>query len=120
MTRGERIASRLVGLPFLLALIGIPIWSVMSHKAAHPEATFFDAALHGFGVSMIFNIVDLLVLDLLWLGLLRPKWAMIPGTETVVFRFNVADHVRGFVVGTVLAVIIGCIGAVIVGAGPNV
>ena len=72
--------------------------------------------MHGFGVSMVFNLVDLLLLDLLWLGVLRPSWAMIPGTEAVVFRLNVSDHVRGFVVGTVLAVVIGCIAATVAGA----
>ncbi|MBK8841024.1 MAG: hypothetical protein IPO30_20880 [Hyphomonadaceae bacterium] len=41
---------------------------------------------------------------------------MIPGTEAVVFRLNVSDHVRGFVVGTVLAVVIGCIAATVAGA----
>lgn len=43
---------------------------------------------------MASNVVDFLVLDLFWLGALRPKWAMIPTTEHVTFRFNAADHVR--------------------------
>ena len=116
LTKNERVASRLVGLPFLAALVGIPIWSVASLVGLYPGATFLDAALHGFGVSMVFNLVDLLLLDLLWLGVLRPSWAMIPGTEAVVFRLNVSDHVRGFVVGTVLAVVIGCIAATVAGA----
>lgn len=51
-------------------------------------------ATHGFDVSMASNVVDFLVLDLFWLGALRPKWAMIPTTEHVTFRFNAADHVR--------------------------
>ena len=107
LTPPERKTSKLVGLPFLALLIGVPIWSTLTFANAHPGASFVDQAAHGFGVSMVFNLVDFLVLDLLWLGVLRPKWAMIPNTEHVMFRFNTADHVRGFVVGTGVAVVVG-------------
>jgi hypothetical protein len=111
LTEQERKTSKLVGLPFLALLIGVPIWSTLTFASAHPAATLVDQAAHGFGVSMVFNIVDFLVLDLLWLGVFRPKWAMIPNTEHVSFRFNTGDHVRGFVVGTLVAVIVGLIAA---------
>lgn len=117
LTVAERRTSKLVGLPFLLMLVGVPIWSVMSFVNEHPSGNFLDAAFHGFGVSMVFNLVDLILLDLMWLGVMRPAWAMIPGTESIVFRFNVSDHLRGFAVGAVLAVIVGCIAAAIAGAG---
>jgi len=117
LTLTERRTSKLIGLPFLLMLVGIPIWSVLSFVSEHPSANFLGAAFHGFGVSMVFNLVDLILLDLGWLGVLRPSWAMIPGTELIVFRFNVSDHLRGFAVGAVLAVIVGCIAAAIAGAG---
>lgn len=107
LTDAERKTGKLVGLPFLALLVGVPIWSTLSFHSAHPEASFADQAAHGFGVSMVFNLVDFLLLDLLWLGVLRPKWAMIPGTEHVTFSFNTADHVRGFVVGAVVAVVVG-------------
>lgn len=113
----ERRTSKLIGLPFLVMLVGVPIWSVLSFANEHPGANFPDAAFHGFGVSMVFNVVDLVLLDLIWLGVLRPSWAMIPGTESMVFRFNLSDHLRGFVIGTVLALIVGCIAAAITGAG---
>ncbi|SUS03306.1 conserved membrane hypothetical protein [uncultured Defluviicoccus sp.] len=109
LTHAERKASKLVGLPFLALLIGLPIWSTLSFASAHPDALFADQVVHGFGVSMVFNLVDFVVLDLLWLGVLRPRWAMIPNTEHVTFRFNTADHVRGFVVGTVVALVVGLI-----------
>lgn len=111
LTKSERATSKLVGLPFLALLVGLPIWSTLSFSTNHPEASFVDLLVHGFGVSMVFNLVDLLALDFLWLGVLRPRWAMIPNTEHVVFRFNYVDHLRGFVVGSVLALIIGILGA---------
>lgn len=117
LTVAERGTSKLIGLPFLLMLAGVPIWSVLTFANEHPRAIFLDSAFHGFGVAMVFNLVDLIILDLIWLGAMRPRWAMIPGTESIMFRFNVSDHLRGFVVGTVLAVILGSIAAAIAGAG---
>ncbi len=116
-TDPERKTSKLVSLPFFTLLTGVPIWSTLTFAGAHPIASFLDRAIHGFGVSLVFNIVDFLMLDLLWLGRLHPKWAMILNTEHIAFRFNTADHMRGFVVGTILAVLIGCIGALVGRAG---
>lgn len=113
LNNAERKISKLVGLPFLALLIGVPIWSTLTFASAHPAASFADQLAHGFGVSMVFNVVDLLVLDLLWLGAWRPKWAMIPNTEHITFRFNTADHVRGFVVGTVVTLFVGLIAATV-------
>ncbi len=111
LTDAERKTSKLVGLPFLTLLVGAPIWSTLIFAGAHPDASFVDQAIHGFGVSMVFNVVVFLVLDILWLGALRPKWAMIQNTEHFTFRFNTADHARGFVVGTVMALVVGLIAA---------
>ncbi len=113
LTEAERKTGKLVGIPFLALLIGVPIWSTLTFASAHPATSFVDQAAHGFGVSLVFNVVDFLVLDLLWLGALRPKWAMIPNTEHVNFRFNTGDHVRGFVVGTVVAGVVGLIAATV-------
>lgn len=113
MTDAERKTSKLVGLPFIALLLGFPIYSAITFDGSHPEANFLAKAVHGFGVSMVFNVVDFVVLDFLWLGALRPRWAMIPGTEAVTFRFNTADNVRGFFSGTILALIIGLVAATI-------
>lgn len=112
-TVAERETSKLVGLPFLALLIGVPIWSTLTFAYEHPAATFLDQAIHGFGVSLIFNVVDFLVLDIFWLGLLQPKWAMIPGTDEIKFKFNTPDHVRGFFFGAGMAAIIGLVAALI-------
>lgn len=113
LSEQERKASKLVGLPFIALLIGLPIYSTLAFHSAHPAAGFVARTVHGFGVSMVFNLVDFLILDLLWLGAIRPRWAIIPGTENIPFKFNTADHVRGFFVGSVLAAISGAIAATI-------
>lgn len=110
-TEAERNTSKWIGLPFIALLIGLPIYSTILLETAHPDADFPSKTAHAFGVSMVFNVVDFVVLDLLWLGMLRPRWAMIPGTESVTFRFNTSDHLRGLVIGTMMAAIIGLIAA---------
>lgn len=108
-SRQERIISRIVGVPYLALLIGLPIWSVVTFTHHHPNANYLSAATHGFNVAMAFNIVDLLIIDLLWFGQFRPKWATIPGTEHIEFHFNTTDHLRGFGVGTILSVLVGLV-----------
>lgn len=90
---------------------GVPIQSTLTSASERPDASLVGQATHGLDVSMASNVVDFLVLDLFWLGALRPKWAMIPKTEHVTFRFNTADHVRDFVVRTVMALVVGLIAA---------
>ena len=107
----ERMTGRVIGLPFLVLLMAVPIYSTVTFAQRHADADFLACTVHGFGVSMIFNTVDLLVLDLLWLGTLRPNWAMIPGTEHVRVHFNYGHHFRGFAVGTMLSLIVGGIAA---------
>lgn len=104
-TPSERRAGLLFGLPLFALLIGIPFWSGFNLAAGHPVgpgALFLDA----FVVGLVANVVDLVILDILWLGLLPPRWAIIPGTEDVPFRPEYSKHVRGFVVGSVVAAII--------------
>jgi hypothetical protein len=113
LTDAEKRSGRLVGLPFLAWLAAAPIVATVMFANSHPEASFFSQAVHGFGVFMVFNAVDLLVLDLFWLGLLRPAWVMLPGTEHVPYGFNTWQHVRGFASGTILALIVGLAGAAV-------
>ena len=113
LTPEEKRTGRLVGLPFMALLIGVPLASTCAFARVHAEASFLAQLVHGFGVFMVFNIVDLLVLDLLWLGLFTPAWAAIPGTEGVAYRFNTLHHLRGFVSGTLMAAVVGLFGALL-------
>ncbi len=101
-TPRERMISRLVGLPLIALLVGVPAWSTAAWQAAIGEQAFGQLWLHAFIVGSVFNLVDWLVLDELWLGVVRPRWAMLPGAEDVPFQFNHGQHLRGFVVGCVI------------------
>ena len=103
MTKGERGASQLIGLALIALLVGGPWVSTAMLAQARPGSTFGELFVHAFTVGMIPNLVDWLFLDELWLGLVRPRWAMLPGAEELPFRFNHFHHFRGFVVGSGLS-----------------
>ena len=107
----ERRVGAVVGVALLGLLVGGPVASAWK---AREGASFPDLALHAFVVGMVFNLVDWLVLDELWIGMLRPRWALPPGaTEADFHPFDHARHARGFATGTVLCATV----AVIAGAG---
>ncbi len=108
-TPQEKRLARLVGLPFIALLVGWPIWSSLQLAARNPYVGPEMLGLNAAAISMAFNVVDFAVLDVLWLGMLRPSWAMIPGAGDVAFRVNPRDHLRGFVVGSGLAFVLGAL-----------
>lgn len=114
LSRRAQMAGRLLVMPpFLALLIAGPWLSARSFATVHPEAGFAALALHAFSVAMIFNLVDWLVLDELWLGVIQPRWALPRGAEGVPFRFNHLHHARGFVVGAILAAVMSALVAAV-------
>jgi hypothetical protein len=92
-------------LPFWLCLLGSPGAAALTAKAAHmsPLEIFLSAA----GVIFLFNIVDWLILDWLIVCTITPKFMVLPGTQGMAGYKNYGMHFRGFLIGTVLAVVIG-------------
>lgn len=101
LTPRETRIGRLVGLLLVALLAGGPLASTLV-MARGADTAFADRAVHAFLVGMVFNLVDWLVLDELWLGVLRPRWAIPPGAEHVPVRFEHGRHARGFATGTVV------------------
>jgi hypothetical protein len=69
---------------------------------------------HAFLVAMVFNAVDWLVLDELWLGVGRPRWVLPPGVAPEDVPFDHAQHARGFATGTVLCAVIGLVALLVI------
>ncbi len=115
LTPKERRQSRVAGLPFILLLASLPIWSGFSlAPGGVPPVSPLEAGLHAMLMLMSFNLVDFALLDIFWLCWLQPRWAVMPGATNVVFRANYSDHFRGFLIGSVLSVAIGTITAALV------
>ena len=106
-----------VSLLFLVVVMAIVTWSVRNIRVnASGEIPFGAAFVHLFIMFMVFNIVDLVLID--WpLVALKPEFAVLPGTEGLAGYGDYWFHVRGFFIGTVgILVLSGIVAAVIAAA----
>jgi hypothetical protein len=109
-TEQEKRLSLVLGIPFLLLLIAVPLISTFMLEARHPQtATFFALAANAFGVAFVFNVVDWLILDWLVFCTITPEFIVIPGSEVANYRADYGYHFRGFLIGTVFSAIAGLI-----------
>jgi hypothetical protein len=109
-TEQEKRLSLVLGIPFLLLLIAVPLISTLMLEARHPQtATFFALAANGFGVAFVFNVVDWLILDWLMFCTVTPRFIVIPGSEGAAGYKNYGYHFRGFLIGTVFSLVVGLI-----------
>lgn len=107
-TESEKRQGLIVGIPFLLLLFGVPLLSTFIFESqSGGEVAFLSLAVHAFGVSMIFNLVDLLVLDWLMFCIITPDFIIIPGTEGAAGYQNYGYHFRAFLTGTILSIVAG-------------
>jgi hypothetical protein len=104
-TAAEKRQTLYWGIPFWLCLLGFPIAAALSVKAAQlsPWGIFLSAA----GVVFLFNLVDWLILDWLIVCTIIPRFMVLPGTEGMAGYTNYGVHLRGFLIGTVFAAVIG-------------
>jgi len=98
--------------PFWVILLGFPVAAALSAKATHQG--FLEIFLSAFGVILLSNLVDWLILDWLIICTITPKFVVLPGTEGMAGYKNYAMHFRGFLIGTALSVVVGLIIAGIV------
>ena len=72
---------------------------------------FIEAFLTIFIVMMVFNLVDLLVLDWLLFIAIRPRLVILPGTEGSKGYKDYGFHLRAFFKGTIGSLLISAIAA---------
>jgi hypothetical protein len=97
-TTKERWMSLLVGLPFLLALIGFPIYATF-RAFAGTEARFVALWSYAFGILCAFNLWDWLVIDWIVFCTFTPRWVVIAGTEGHPAYKDYFFHFKGFLLG---------------------
>lgn len=67
---------------------------------------YIDAYLHTFGILMIFNLVDLLIIDWLIFCWITPRFVVIPSTAGMKGYKDYKFHLRGAIVAThILAIV---------------
>ena len=103
-TKEEKRQSLFWGIPFLIVLIAIPFLSAWQMRNdVSGASSFLSFFLNAFAVGMLFNLVDLLILDYAIVCLWRPRFVQIPGTEGMSAYGDYIHHLRGFMIGTLVS-----------------
>ena len=111
MSARDRQLKRLVGIPTLLAVLGILLHALLRLSALGNGAiTFGDAALSTFLIIQVFNLVDLVLIDWLVLVNIRPSFLVVPGTEQLqgyrAYRFHFVAFLQGVVGSLIISLLI--------------
>lgn len=104
----EKRLSVIIGILFLLLLVGVPFLSTLAlSSSVSGSFPFLHLFLHAFGMIFIFNLVDLLVLDWLIFCTITPQFLVIPGTEGMEAYKDYEYHFIAFIKGTGLSILGG-------------
>jgi hypothetical protein len=111
-TAQERRQTLYWGIPFWLVLLGFPATAAVATKLAGGD--LLAIILSAFGVGIVVNLFDWLILDWLIFCTWTPSFAVIPGTAGFAGYKDYGMHFRGFLIGTAISVVLGIIIGVIV------
>jgi energy-converting hydrogenase Eha subunit B len=67
--------------------------------------SFIEVFIDIFTLFIVFNIVDLLILDWLIFCTLTPKFMILPGTEGMAGYKDYGFHFRGFLIGCIICLV---------------
>jgi hypothetical protein len=103
---------------FFLILLGVPLLSIRRYDLMTSGIpTFFELFVIVLTIFMVFNIVDLLIVDWLVICTITPKFIVLPGTEGMSGYKDYGYHFRGSLKGTVTLLVLALIFAGIVSLG---
>ena len=114
MSERAKRQRKLIGIPVFLVLFGTIVFSFFRFAQLSGELTFFAAFILTFVILMVFNLVDLLVLDWLIFVTIQPRIIVLPGTEGMEGYRDYGFHFRAFLKGVVGSLIAGLIVAGVV------
>jgi len=102
MSERAKKQRRLAGIPVFLLLAATLVFAAARFvRVAGGESTFLAVFLGVFTVLLVFNVVDLLVLDWLIFVTIRPGIVVLPGTEDAEGYGDYGFHFRAFLKGIV-------------------
>lgn len=99
MSQRAKRQRRLVGIPVFLLLLAVIIFSIARFVQIGGGSVFFVVSLGIFVVLLVFNAMDLLILDWLIFVTLRPRLIVLPGTEGAQGYRDYGFHFRAFLKG---------------------
>jgi hypothetical protein len=103
---------------FLLIVFSVPLLSILRLDQIIPDVpSFLEVFIDIFVLFLVFNIVDLLILDWLIFCTITPKFIVLPGTEGMAGYKDYGFHFRGFLIGCVICLVSGLVFAGIASLG---
>ena len=112
-TKREKRQTITYGVVFLLTFLFYPFLLGLYYGLQY-HLKFEDIMLFVWGVTMFFNLWDLIILDWLVVCTLTPKFIIIPGTAGNKGYKNYWFHFSGFLKGTVITLVLSMIITVLI------
>ena len=105
-TKKEKLLAIIVGVPWLLFVLGFPIVSTYLLKAKlGNEIPFWVAFLNLFVLILLLTIGDLVILDWLVISKLTPKFVIIPGTVEEDYK-DFSHHYKGHAKAAIIQILL--------------
>jgi len=115
LTKKEKREAAFFFVPVLIFSLVIPFLSTLRFSRQNPQdASFLWLFLNAYGILLIANLAELILVDLLLVCTITPKWIVIPGTEGMAGYENYACQIRAHLRGAGLMAVISLIIAAIV------
>jgi hypothetical protein len=112
-SKRQRIPVAVIFGAVVLGIVATSFVEVRANSGGH--IPFLTAFVHLFVMFSLFNLADLLILD--WpLVAIRPSFVVLPGTDGLAGYKDYGFHFRGFLIGTVLILMISALIAGVVAA----
>ncbi|MBZ0290142.1 MAG: nitroreductase [Anaerolineae bacterium] len=112
-TDDEKRLALILGIPFLVAIIAVPLVSALQFQQAETAASFLAVFVHAFAILMVFNLFDLIVLDGIIFCGITPRFVVVPGTEGMAgykdYGFHLRQHARSVPFMALVALIIAIV-----------
>ena len=104
---------KVVAVLLFVAIAATLAWMAAAMPAAGLTPTFASVFVAAFGTALVFNLIDLVVLDWLVFVTWRPRIIVLPGTEGMAGYGDMGFHVRGFVKGLGFCLAVGLLTALV-------
>jgi hypothetical protein len=100
LTKKEKREAAFFFTPILILALIIPFVSTLRFSQQNPgNVSFLWLFLNAYGILLITNLAELILVDLLLLCTITPRWIVIPGTEGMAgykdHAHQVKAHLRG-------------------------
>ena len=105
LSPAEKRQQRIFIVPFLLAFLLVPLLSTVAFLHAGGDAPFLTAYGHAFLVLNIANLFDAVVIDWLFLYVMKPRFAIIPEAWGRLDTMNIGWQVRNYFKGIIFCAV---------------